>query len=132
MYQRDVRLNSAILFPLEHQHDEIGVVINEHSDEYTVGANTSIPKSMYSSVQKLTSELTIHALYRKTQSRQRNDNTHDRLGKRHYKSNRASKNPSITCKACLGLGHCVANGDICYILAKATVCHSFMAASANK
>ena len=136
-YQRDVRLNSAIPFPLELQHDEIGVVIDEHSDDYTVGANASLPTSIFNSAHKLTDDAVIHALHSRRQPYKRNDdNRHDnkntRPGKRDYTSNRDSKNSSTTCKACHGLGHCVTKGDICYILAKATVCHTFMASATNK
>ena len=80
----------------------------------------------------MTDELIIHALHRNTQSNQRNANTNDRMGKRDYESNHNSKNISNICKVCLRLGHCIIEGDICYILAKATVYHSFMASSANK
>ena len=38
VYQRYVRLNSVITFTLELQHDEIGVVINENSDDYILSA----------------------------------------------------------------------------------------------
>ena len=133
-YQRDARLNPAITFPLELHFDEIGVVIDEHSEDYIVGANAALPRSIFNEnnvngvVHNLTDLPVIHAL-RKHQPYQRNDRN-TRTSKRDYK-NRDDK-PTVVCKACLGLGHCVTKGDICYILAKATICQTFMAVADNR
>lgn len=43
-YQRDTNLNPLIQFPLELNFDVIGVLIDERSDDYIVGANTALPK----------------------------------------------------------------------------------------
>ena len=135
-YQRDVRLNSAITFPHELQHDDVGVIIDENSDDYTVGANARLPTSIFDSngtLRRAEDQPVLHALRGYQSSYQRQD--HNKNGtqtKRDLKPKRDSTTPTISCKACLGLGHCVTKGDICYILAKATIRHSFMAATANK
>ena len=46
-YQRDYTLNPSIPLPLELQHDNIGVVLDEHSDDYTVGDNASKVRLIY-------------------------------------------------------------------------------------
>jgi len=134
-YQRDVRLNSAITFPHELQHDDIGVIIDDNSDDYTVGANAHLPTIIFDSngaLRRAEDQPVLHALRGYQSSYQRQDNKNGTQTKRDFKPKRDSTTPTISCKACLGLGHCVTKGDICYILAKATICHSFMAATANK
>ena len=41
VYQRNSRFNTTIHFPLELHFDEIDVVLDEHSDDYTVGEQAS-------------------------------------------------------------------------------------------
>ena len=71
-FQRDARLNPSIEFPLELQFDEIGVVLDEHSDDYTVGEKASITHSLFNSdainglAHKANSKATIHALRQRT------------------------------------------------------------------
>ena len=43
-YQRDTNLDLLIQFPLELGFDEIGVLIDERSDDYIAGANTALTK----------------------------------------------------------------------------------------
>ena len=129
-YQKDKNLNPSIKFPLELDFDEIGVLIDERSDDYIVGANTALPK-FNDLAHKVSDSPVIHALHRKSSSYQRQDNKHDK-NKRDYKPTRDKPSPIIVCKACLGVGHCVTKGHICYILAKATICNSFMSVAENK
>ena len=137
-YQRDVSLNPAISFPLELEFDEIGVVIDEHSEDYTVGAKTALPRSIFNAdalngvAHKISDNPIIHALSRRQPPYQRNDDKNVPCTVLKLKSKRDNNAPTVACKACLGLGHCVTKGDICYILAKASICQSFMAISDNR
>ena len=45
-YQRDSRHNTSIIFPLELEHNEIGIAIDENSENYTVGENVLLPLSI--------------------------------------------------------------------------------------
>ena len=128
-YQRDAHLNPLIQFPLELDFDEIGVLIDERSDDYIVGAQATLP-STTSLAHKASDTPIIHALHRTASSYTRQDSKYGRNG-REFKSVK-NKTPTITCKACLGVGHCVTKGDICYILAKATICNSFLGNAENK
>ena len=47
VYQRDARLNPTLPFPLEPQHEEIGVVIDKHSKNYIVGENATAPANLF-------------------------------------------------------------------------------------
>ena len=41
------------------------------------------------------------------------------------------KDTTLSCKACLNIGHCFTKGNLCYILAKATLCQSFLSIPSN-
>ena len=75
-YQRDANLNSSIQLPLELDFDEMGVVIDERSDDYIVGANAALPKSVFNGnslndlAHKVLDSPVIYALNRKSSSYQ--------------------------------------------------------------
>lgn len=123
-YQRDSLLNPDTPFPLELQIDEVGVTLDEHSDEYTVGDKATAVKSTYSS----DTRPVIHAF--KSRPRQ-----YDERKRKPFKPDYDAKKPmrdnTKTCRACLSLGHCVTSGDICYPLTKATLCQSFLSNTDN-
>ena len=138
-YQRDSRLNPSIQFPLELQFDEIGVVLDEHSDDYVVGEKSSITRPAFNAdainglAYKATGEAKIHALrnrplhakpYSSYDNRNRN--------KQEYGNNKGTKDATKSCKACLSAGHCITHGDICYPLAKATLCQNFLSNKDNE
>ena len=67
-FQRDSRLNPALLFPLELQFDKIGVVLHEHRDDYIVGEKASTICSTFNSgainclANKAINDPVIHAI----------------------------------------------------------------------
>ena len=52
-----------------------------------------------------------------------------------YKNDRKDKTKvrnTQTCKACMGVGHCITNVDtVCYVVAKASICNRFIEDTAN-
>ena len=74
----------------------------------------------------------IHALH----NRPSQDNPDSRYDSRSsnkpaYNRKRPTQDDTKTCKACLNVGHCITSGDLCYPLAKATLCQYFLSNSEN-
>ena len=140
-YQRDSRLNPSIPFPLELQFEEIGVVLDEHSDNYTVGEKSSVIRSAFNSdainglAFKATDTPKIHALRpRQQQSKpyRSHDSRRTKTDRPEYSSKQGKSDNTKSCRACLSIGHCITSGDICYPLAKATLCHTFLSNKDNE
>ena len=97
-YQRDAHLNPLIQFPLELDFDEIGVLIDERSDDYIVGAQATL-SSTNSLAHKVSDTPVIHALHRNSSSYTRQDNKYNRKG-REYKTIK-NKHPPLRAKLVL-------------------------------
>ena len=108
----------------------VGVVLDEHSDEYTAGEKSSAPRSTFNVdalnglAYKATDNAKIHALRHHNNNRPY-DKRKARPDRQEYGARNKNDNTK-TCRACLSAGHCVTSGDICYPLAKATLCQSFI------
>ena len=133
-YQRDSRANQSIIYPIDIEIDEIGVTIDERSTEYTVGDQKEIGVTKQKYVNPYGNTSTINV------ARGRNffkkfDKKSDETGTSQYESTRPYKtrDNSITCKACNGMGHCATKDDtVCYALAKTHMCTRFLEDDNNK
>ena len=131
-YQRDTRLNPSIKFPLELQFDEIGVVFDEHSEEYTVGDKSSVPRSTFNAdainglAYKAKDNPIIHALRQRPKPYRPYDNRNKKSDRPDYGLKRNKQDSTKSFRACLNNGHCITQGDICYPLANATLCQWFL------
>ena len=74
----------------------------------------------------------IVRVMRSQQGRRPYENRKPRYEKRNHQRDATPLDSSTTCKACLNVGHCATKGDICYILAKATLCHLFISNPDNE
>ena len=87
-YQRDSRLNPSIQFPFELQFDEIGVVLDEHSDDYTAGEKSTTIRSAFNSdaINGLAYKATNDPMIRALTSRPRHENPYrkSKSGKQDY------------------------------------------------
>ena len=126
-----MKTNMTTSFPLDLKIEEIGVTIDERSDAYTVGDKAAAPRVLNPYARVLDSTTpTIRALGRR-------DNLRQPRSKSTYKYNdkpdgRPSTRNTQTCKACMGIGHCITNPDtICYIVAKAHLSNRYMDDTAN-
>lgn len=127
-------LNPSLFFPLELNFDEIGVVIDEQSDEYTVEDKATTTRNMFNvdtinSISHAANDShVVHAMC--SQPRNKNDdyNRRPRSSNIHERTPPDHKNTSIT----LNMGHCVTRGDLCYILAKATLCQICLSIPSNE
>ena len=126
-YQRDRRLNPTIVYPLDLDIDEIAITITERSPDYIVGEQSTKTPSF--SNPYATDPVINVARGNSTYSRKYDNNKFkDKNG---YSRN--NRDTSLTCKACMGVGHCATNPDnICYTLAKAHLCKRFMEQEENQ
>ena len=133
-YQRDSRAHTTIPFPIDLEIDEIAVTIDERSDNYTVGDNIRSPKisnpyarGKHARTLESVGKPVVRALGRR--DRPSNDSNR-RTGVRD--NSRLQKNTQ-TCKACQNVGHCITNPEtICFNMAKAHICSTYMADPNNK
>ena len=132
-YQRDMQITPTTPFPLDLDIEEIAITIAERSDAYTVGEKAPSPRVVNPYARVLDNQDTsvIRAMGRKDNNCKPQGNG----GYQRYKSDKMEK-PKIrntqTCKACMGVGHCISNADtVCYVVAKAYICNRFMEDAAN-
>ena len=135
-YQRDSRLNPAITFPLELEFDEIAIIIDEHSEDYACGEKSTLPRSIFNdnNINGIVYTFPIVRSLGKHTTPYRKKERYDtrKIDRRPHDDGRRPKGkPNVTFKACLGFGHCVTQGDICYSLAKATICQEFISNKLN-
>ena len=121
LWQRDMKANMTTAFPLDLEIEEIGVTIEERSDNYTVGDKVTPPKiqNLYARMMESEDKPVVRA------TRNRN-NSYSKQGS-HSQSNNTSTKNTQTCEACLGVGHCITNTDtVCYHTAKTSICAKFI------
>ena len=116
-YQRDIRTNPGISFPIDLEIDEIAVTIDERCPDYTSGEQTT-------AVSEIVNPYAAHGIVRMAKS------TQPRKG---WDKPKRETNFDIKCKACLGNGHCATNPDtVCYALAKTHLCSRFLNSADSK
>ena len=132
-YQLATTITPLTHFPFDLDIDEIGVTIDERSDNYTVGDNAVATRvtNPYARVMDTTDTPVIRALGRRDNQRK----PQDTRGYQKYRDKKPStprtKNTQV-CKACMGVGHCITNADtICYVIAKAHLCNRFAEDTSN-
>ena len=136
-YQQAITITPTTPFPLDIGIEEIAITIDEHSDDYTVGDKAAAPRVINpyardSTVRTMddTGTAVIRALGRK-------DNYRKPPSDSRYKRDSDRGNPPTprstqTCKACMGIGHCITDQDsICYNVAKAHMCNRFIEDASN-
>ena len=111
--------------------DEITVTIDKRSVEYNVGKHQDSGIKSNTFVNRYTSSPTSNVARGGTWNKKPYEKTqNNRYGNQHRSTNR---DKSITCKACMGIGHCATNEDtICYTLAKVHICAGFIEKEENK
>ena len=135
-YQRYSRLNPTIQSPLELQFDEIGVVLDEHSDAYTIGEQASNISSTFNTdalngiLHKAIDTPIIYAL--RNQSKSRPYDKRNAWPDNQDYGARIKRDATKACRACLSVSHCITSGDIYYTLAKATLCKAFLSNNEKK
>ena len=129
-YQRNSQITPTTPFPIDPDIDDIAVTIAERSDEYIVGEKAPPPRVVNPYARDNTTSV-IRAIGR------RNDDhkPREKGGYLSYKNDKMDKTKvrnTQTCKAYMGVGHCIANVDtVCYVVAKASICNRFMEDTAN-
>lgn len=132
-YQPATTIIPLTHFPFELEIDEIGVTIDERSDDYTVDDKAIATRvtNPYARVLDNINKPVVRALGR----RDIHHRPQETGGYQKYRDKKAStprsKNTQI-CKACMGVGHCITNTDtICYVIAKAHICNRFVSDTSN-
>ena len=130
-YQRDIQITPSTPFPIDLNIEEIAITIAERSEEYTVGEKAPHPRVINPYARVLDNNTSVVRAMGRTDDyrKPREKGGYQKMGNR---TDKTKVRNTQTCKACMGVGHCITNADtVCYVVAKASICNRFMEDAAN-